>query len=81
MTKNNLYFSQLFIFAYVQSPSYSKLAHSLSCDLKGPAVQHWTKNGVPHKWRPVLDEKFGEAFRAWMNAQTIGVAHGIKEET
>ena len=33
----------------------------------GPAVQMWKVNGVAHKWRPVLDRKFGAAFRKSLN--------------
>jgi hypothetical protein len=30
-------------------------------------VQAWAKNGVAHKWRPVLEKKFGLAFRKHLN--------------
>jgi hypothetical protein len=42
--------------------SYSKLAKALGVP-NGPAVQMWRVNGVAHKWRPVLEKKYGAAFR------------------
>lgn len=67
MKKDDNYYSQLFAYAYAHSPSYAKLATKLSPDLKGPAVQRWPQIGVPHKWRPILDQKFGTAFRKSLN--------------
>jgi hypothetical protein len=62
MTKDDQYFTQVFAFAHKQAGSYSKLAKALGVP-NGPAVQMWRVNGVAHKWRPVLEKKYGAAFR------------------
>jgi hypothetical protein len=62
MIKDDQYFNQVYAFAHKQAGSYSKLAKALGVP-NGPAVQMWRVNGVAHKWRPVLEKKFGAAFR------------------
>ena len=62
MTKDDSYFNQLYQHAYKDAGSYSRLAKALGVP-NGPAVQMWRLNGVAHKWRPVLEKKFGAAFR------------------
>jgi hypothetical protein len=62
MTKDDQYYQQVYAFAHKQAGSYSKLAKALGVP-SGPAVQMWRVNGVAHKWRPVLEKKFGAAFR------------------
>jgi hypothetical protein len=37
----------------------------------GQAVEAWTRNGVAHKWRPVLDKKFGPGFRKSLNGLLV----------
>jgi hypothetical protein len=66
MKKDDQYFKQVYDFAHKQAGSYAKLAKALG-DVSGPAVQAWANNGVAHKWRPVLDKKFGPAFRKSLN--------------
>jgi hypothetical protein len=66
MTKDDSYFKQLYEHAYKYAGSYSRLAKTLGVS-SGPAVQMWKVNGVAHKWRPVLDKKFGAAFRKSLN--------------
>jgi hypothetical protein len=62
MNKDDQYYEQVYAFAHKQAGSYTKLAKALGVP-NGPAVQAWRVNGVAHKWRPVLDKKFGAAFR------------------
>jgi len=62
MKKDDTYYLHVYDFAHKQAGSYAKLAKALG-DVSGPAVQAWANNGVAHKWRPVLDKKFGPAFR------------------
>ena len=62
MTKNDSYFNQVYAFAHRRAGSYTKLAKALGVP-NGSAVQAWARNGVAHKWRPVLEKKFGAAFR------------------
>jgi hypothetical protein len=66
MTKDDQYYQQVYAFAHKQAGSYSKLAKALGVP-SGPAVQMWRVNGVAHKWRPVLEKKFGTAFRKSLN--------------
>ncbi len=66
MTKDDQYYNQVYAFAHKQAGSYSKLAKALGVP-SGPAVQMWRVNGVAHKWRPVLEKKFGLAFRKHLN--------------
>jgi hypothetical protein len=66
MTKDDTYYLQVYHFAHKQAGSYAKLAKTLD-SVSGPAVQAWAKNGVAHKWRPVLEKKFGLAFRKSLN--------------
>ena len=66
MIKNDQYFNQVYAFAHKQAGSYSKLAKALGVP-NGPAVQMWRVNGVAYKWRPVLEKKFGAAFRKSLN--------------
>lgn len=67
MKKDDQYFKQVYAFGYAQCGSHTKLANHLGGGLKGPAVRMWGKNGVAHKWRPLLDKKFGPAFRKSLN--------------
>ena len=62
MKKTDSYYAALYKFAHKKSGSYVKLARVLG-DVRGPAVQAWAKNGVAHKWRPVLEKEFGRDFR------------------
>jgi hypothetical protein len=62
MNKDDQYYEQVYAFAHKQAGSYTKLAKALGVP-NGPAVQAWARNGVAHKWRPVLEKKFGAAFR------------------
>jgi len=62
MNKDDQYYEQVYAFAHKQAGSYTKLAKALGV-ANGPAVQAWARNGVAHKWRPVLEKKFGAAFR------------------
>jgi len=62
MNKDDQYYEQVYTFAHKQAGSYTKLAKALGVP-NGPAVQAWVRNGVAHKWRPVLEKKFGAAFR------------------
>lgn len=62
MKKDDMYFTLLYLFAHKQAGSYSKLAKALGAP-SGPSVQMWRVNGVAHKWRPVLEKKYGLAFR------------------
>lgn len=71
MKKDDQYFKQVYDFAYSQCGSHSKMAAALSPDLKGPAVRAWKQNGVAHKWRPLLDQKFGAAFRKSLNTLIV----------
>jgi hypothetical protein len=66
MKKDDTYYLHVYDFAHKQAGSYAKLAKALG-DVSGPAVQAWANNGVAHKWRPVLDKKFGPAFRKSLN--------------
>jgi len=66
MIKDDQYYKQVYAFAHKQAGSYSKLAKALGVP-SGPAVQMWRVNGVAHKWRPVLEKKFGLAFRKSLN--------------
>jgi len=70
MTKDDQYFNQVYAFAHKQSGSYTKLAKALGAP-SGPAVQMWRVNGVAHKWRPVLEKKFGAAFRKSLNGLLV----------
>ena len=69
MTKDDSYFKQLYEHAYKDAGSYSRLAKTLGVS-SGPAVQMWRVNGVAHKWRPVLDRMYGQAFRKSLKAVT-----------
>lgn len=62
MKKDDQYYEQVYAFAHKKAGSYTKLANALGVT-SGPAVQMWRVNGVAHKWRPVLEKKFGLAFR------------------
>lgn len=62
MKKDDQYYQQVYAFAHKQAGSYTKLAKAIGAP-SGPAVQMWRINGVAHKWRPVLEQKFGAAFR------------------
>ena len=62
MTKDDQYYAQVLAFARESLGSYKAVAAAMKAP-SGPAVQMWKVNGVAHKWRPVLEKKFGAAFR------------------
>jgi hypothetical protein len=62
MNKDDTYYLLLLEFARQKLGSYAAVSKALNAP-SGPAVQAWRKNGVAHKWRPVLDKLFGAAFR------------------
>lgn len=62
MKKTDTYYQALLQFARIRAGSYKSLAAIVGAP-SGPAVQAWVVNGVAHKWRPVLDAKYGAAFR------------------
>jgi hypothetical protein len=62
MMKDDTYYSILLEFARQKAGSYKAVAEALGAP-SGPAVQGWRVNGVAHKWRPILDKKFGAAFK------------------
>lgn len=62
MIKDDTYYSILLEFARQKAGSYRAVAQALGAP-SGPAVQGWRVNGVAHKWRPMLDKKFGAGFR------------------
>lgn len=62
MQKDSDYYKKLLAFAHACAGSYALLAKAMGAS-SGPAAQMWRVNGVPHKWRPVLDEKFGRQYR------------------
>jgi hypothetical protein len=66
MTKDDQYYAQVLAFARESLGSYKAVATAMKAP-SGPAVQMWKVNGVAHKWRPVLDRKFGAAFRKSLN--------------
>ena len=66
MKKDDQYFAQVLAFARESLGSYKAVAQALGAT-SGQAVEAWTRNGVAHKWRPVLDKKFGPAFRKSLN--------------
>lgn len=70
MNKDDQYYQQVYAFAHKQAGSYTKLAKALGVS-SGPAVQMWRVNGVAHKWRPVLEKKFGAAFRKSLNGLLV----------
>lgn len=70
MNKDDQYYEQVYAFAHKQTGSYTKLAKALGVP-NGPAVQAWARNGVAHKWRPVLEKKFGTAFRKSLNGLLV----------
>ena len=62
MNKDDTYYLLLLEYAHQALGSYAALSKDIGAP-SGPAVQAWRRNGVAHKWRPVLDKKFGAAFR------------------
>jgi hypothetical protein len=62
MNKDETYYLLLLEFARQKLGSYAAVSREINAP-SGPAVQAWRKNGVAYKWRPVLDQKFGTAFR------------------
>jgi hypothetical protein len=62
MNKDDTYYLLLLEFARQRLGSYAAVSREINAP-SGPAVQAWRKNGVAYKWRPVLDQKFGTAFR------------------
>lgn len=50
------------------SGGYRNLAERLGAN-SGAVVQMWTKNGIPHKWRPILIEKFGYVYETVKKAE------------
>lgn len=66
MKKDDTYYSNLYEYAKNEAGSYRRLAVLIGAP-SGPAVQMWRINGVAHKWRPVLEKKFGAAFRKSLN--------------
>jgi hypothetical protein len=66
MKKDDTYYSQVLAYAHKIEGSYRALAKTLGAP-SGPAVQAWLVNGVAYKWRPVLEKKYGLAFRKSLN--------------
>jgi hypothetical protein len=66
MKKDDTYYSQVLAYAHKIEGSYKALAKTLGAS-SGPAVQAWLVNGVAYKWRPVLEKKYGLAFRKSLN--------------
>jgi hypothetical protein len=62
MKKTDQYYSSLLAYARSLCGSYRVVAEKLGAS-SGPQVEAWTRNGVAYKWRPILDDKFGLAFR------------------
>jgi hypothetical protein len=62
MKKDDTYYLHLLDYAHKIEGSYRALAKTLGAS-SGPAVQAWLVNGVAYKWRPVLEKKYGLAFR------------------
>lgn len=62
MMKDDTYYLLILEFARQKLGSYAAVSREINAP-SGPAVQAWRKNGVAYKWRPVLDQKFGAAFR------------------
>ncbi len=56
MKKDDQYFAQVLAFARESLGSYKAVAQALGAT-SGQAVEAWMRNGVAHKWRPVLDKK------------------------
>lgn len=67
MTKDDNYYAQLLAYARCKTGSYKELALSIGAP-SGAAVEAWRRNGVAHKWRTVLDRKFGAGLRKSLNA-------------
>lgn len=70
MKKDDQYFAQVLAFARESLGSYKAVAQALGAT-SGQAVEAWTRNGVAHKWRPVLDKKFGPGFRKSLNGLLV----------
>jgi hypothetical protein len=66
MKKDDTYYSQVLAYAHKIEGSYRALAKTLGAS-SGPAVQAWLVNGVAYKWRPVLEKKYGLAYRKSLN--------------
>jgi hypothetical protein len=66
MKKDDQYYLQVLAHARKELGSYKAVAKAMGAP-SGPAVQAWLVNGVAYKWRPVLDKKFGAAFRKTLN--------------
>ncbi len=66
MKKDDAYYSQVLAYAHKIEGSYRALAKTLGAS-SGPAVQAWLVNGVAYKWRPVLEKKYGLAYRKSLN--------------
>jgi hypothetical protein len=62
MKKTDQYYTSLLAYARSICGSYRVVAEKLGAS-SGPQVEAWTRNGVAYKWRPILDDKFGLAFR------------------
>ena len=62
MNKDDQYYAQVLAFARKSLGSYKAVAKSIGAP-SGPAVQAWLINNVAYKWRPVLEKKYGAAFR------------------
>jgi hypothetical protein len=62
MIKDDTYYLILLEFSRQKAGSYKAVAQALGAP-SGPAVQGWRVNGVAYKWRPILDKKFGPAFK------------------
>ena len=60
---------KLLDFARRLSGGYRKLALRIGAN-SGALCQMWVKNGVPHKWRLVLQYHFGDAYKAVQKAES-----------
>jgi hypothetical protein len=60
--KTDEYYMSVLAYARSICGSYRVVAEKLGAS-SGPQVEAWVRNGVAYKWRPILDDKFGLAFR------------------
>lgn len=69
MTRDDNYYAQLLNYARRKTGSYKELALVLGAP-SGAAVEAWTRNGVAHKWRPMLERKFGASMKKSLSGAT-----------
>lgn len=69
MIKDDNYYAQLLEYARCKTGSYKELALSIGAP-SGAAVEAWRRNGVAHKWRPMLERKFGASMKKSLSGAT-----------